>query len=317
MFVLCSNITIGGMRFGGIHEVEIKRSIYELGATATIKVPVTAVLRQQGNPPAEIETAKAIKAGDAVTIELGYDGQYNTEFKGYVKTLNLRVPLEIICEDAYYLTRKKSITLSGKTTLQNLLQKCGLNVGYAASLTLNSFQADNRPVSWVLGKLKTEYGLVIFFDQEGKIYAGEPFKVLGDEVKYRFRYNIINDNDLKYQHADDVNLKIKAICIYRDGTKVEAELGVPDGTEKKIYFYDVTDKKELEILANAQLKRYSYDGYSGKIETFLFPFAAPAMIAVLQDDVYDERGGNYYIESVTTRFSRSGGRRVIEIGIKV
>lgn len=317
MFALCSNIQIGGKRFGGVHNVEIKRSIYELAATATIKVPVTAVLQMKGTPPTEIETAKAVKAGDPVVIELGYDGQYNVEFKGYVKTLNLRVPLEIICEDAYYLTRKQSVTLQGRTTLKEVLQKCGLSIGYAASLTLTSFQVDNRPVSWVLGKLKTDYGLVIFFDQESKVYASEPFKTVGDTVKYELRGNVIRDDDLKYQHADDVKLKIKAVCIYRDGTQVEAEIGASDGTEKKMYFYDVEDKKELEVLASAQFKRYSYDGYAGKIETLLFPFASPAMIAAINDPVYNERNGNYYIESVNTRYGRSGARRTVEIGLKV
>ncbi len=47
MYVLCSNITIGGKRFAGVHEVKIKRSIHLIGATASVKVPVTAVLRQE------------------------------------------------------------------------------------------------------------------------------------------------------------------------------------------------------------------------------------------------------------------------------
>ena len=97
MFTLCSEITIGGKRFGGVHDVRIKRSIYELAATATIKVPVTAVLKQSGKPTTEVEVAKEIKTGDPVEIRLGYDSILNTEFKGYVKKLNLKTPLEIEC----------------------------------------------------------------------------------------------------------------------------------------------------------------------------------------------------------------------------
>jgi len=317
MYVLCSRINIGGMSFQGVHDVRIERSIYKLEATSIIKVPVTAILQYSGMPPTEIETAKTIKAGDPVSIELGYDGNYNLEFKGYVKLLNLKTPLEIVCEDAFYLTRKKSITLSGKTTLENVLKKCGLDIGYCAVLTLSQFQVDNKPVSWALGKLKKDYGLSIFFDTSGKVYACEPFKVVGDTVKYALRKNVIKDDDLKYQLAADVKLKIKAVCIYRDGTKVEAEIGTSDGTEKTIYFYDVKDKNELATLANAELKRYSYDGYSGKIETFLFPFAAPAMLAELRDEVYNERDGRYYVESVAVNYGRSGARRTVEIGLKI
>lgn len=317
LYVLCSKIEIGGMTFGGVHDVTIERSIYRLGATATVKVPVTAVLRYQGNPPTEVETAKAIKVGDPVRIELGYDGEYSLEFKGYVKLLNLKTPLEIVCEDEFYQTRLRSVTCAGKTTLSDVLTKCGLTIGYCATLTLSQFQVDNKPVSWVLGKLKTEYGLAIFFDFDGRVYAGEPFKVTGDSVKYKLRQNVIKDDDLKYQRADDVKLKVKAVCIYRDGTKVEAEIGASDGTEKTIYFYDVKDQGELKVLAGAQLQRYSYDGYAGKIETFLFPYAAPAMLAEISDEVYNERDGRYYIEGVTVSYGRQGARRTVEIGLKI
>lgn len=88
MFVLCSEIRIGSVTFRTVHDVQIKRSIYNLGATAVIKVPVTAVLKHAGEPPTYIETAEAVKVGDPVEIRLGYDNQLNTEFVGYVKRLH-------------------------------------------------------------------------------------------------------------------------------------------------------------------------------------------------------------------------------------
>ena len=102
MFALCCEIKIGSISFKSVHDVKVKRSLYDLMATATIKVPVTAVLKHAGEPPTHIETAQAIKVGDKVEIKLGYDGSLNTEFIGYVKRLNYKVPLEIECEDEYY-----------------------------------------------------------------------------------------------------------------------------------------------------------------------------------------------------------------------
>lgn len=316
MFVLCSKITIGGKTFGGVHEVTVKRSIYELAATASIKVPVSAVLKQSEQPPAHIEVAQAIQPGDPVEIQLGYDNRFAVEFRGYVKQLNLQTPLEIICEDAFYLTRNRSITLSGKITLAEILIKCGLVVGYAVTLTIADFPVDNKPVSWVLAELKTKFGLSIYFDLEGRVYACEPFKMIAGSVKYRLRYNVIDDDDLKYQRADDVKLKIKAVCIYRDGSKIEATIGAGDGTEKTLYFYDVENQGELAALAAAELKRHSYDGYSGKIVTFLFPYAAPCMVAGIEDPVYPQRNGDYFIESTEVNYGTGGGRRTVEIGLK-
>lgn len=320
MLVLGSHITVGGVSFGGVHEVKVKRSIHELGATASIKVPVTAVLSYAGEPPARIEVAKTIKVGDKVSIALGYNGSLTREFVGYVKVLNLQTPLEIICEDEYYMTRGVSITFDGskeKITLKEVLQTCGLSVAYATDLTLTNFVVDNKPISWVLGKLKTEYGLTIFFDMSGNVYAGEPYKIISDVVEYRLRYNVIKDDSLKFHRAEDVKLKIKAVCIFRDGTKVEGTIGADDGTEKTLYFYDVESKEELAALAAAELKRYSYDGYSGSIEAFLAPYAIPCMRAKIVDDIFPERNGTYYIESTEVTYGMSGGRRKLEIGIAI
>jgi hypothetical protein len=317
MFVLQSRITIGGMTFKGVHEVNIKRSIFDLAATATIKVPVTAVLRRNGVPPTRVETAQVINAGDPVAIALGYNGTLYTEFVGYVKIKNLKTPLEIECEDAFYQTRQRSVTNTDRPiTLSDLLVKTGVPVAYAAPLTLRDFYVDNKPASWVLGKLKTDYGLSIWFDRQGRLYASEPYKVRGGMVKYRLRYNTIDEDDLKFHRADDVKVTIKAVCFMRDGKKVEATIGTGGG-EKTLYFYDVESGDELAALAKAELDRHTYDGYSGKITTFLQPFAEPGMIASLIDDVYSERDGNYYIESTEVDFGTSGARRIVELGLKV
>ena len=55
MFVLSCEIKIGGVSFKSVNEVRISRSLYSLSATATVKVPVTAVLKHTGEPPTHIE----------------------------------------------------------------------------------------------------------------------------------------------------------------------------------------------------------------------------------------------------------------------
>ena len=316
-FILNSKLKIGETLFKGVNNVQIKRSIHSIGATATIRVPVTAVLKAKGKPATNIETASAVKKGDKVTIDLGYNGDLKREFSGYVKGINYKTPLEIECEDGFYLTRQKSVTLSGTMTLKDCLKKCGLQILHAVDLTLKNFAIDDKPVSWVLGKLKTDYGLSIFFDMEDKVVAGRFFDLVSDTVKYELRLNTIKDDDLKYQLAADKKLKVKAICYQKDGTKVEAKMGEDGGTTKTLYFYDVEDMAELKMLAEHELKKYSYDGYSGKITTFLQPYAEPCMVASITDPVYGERDGKYFIESTEVRFGTSGARREVSIGIEM
>lgn len=319
MFALCCAIKIGSVSFKSVHDVKITRSIYDLAATAVIQVPVTAVLKHAGEPPTHIETAQAVKAGDPVEIKLGYNGSLNTEFKGYVKRLNYKVPLEIECEDEYYRLRFLNCVFSQKeTALKSCLNTIltGIELGEVVDLTLKNFVVNGKPGSWVLGYLKKEYGLVAWFGIDGKLNVGKANDVKGDTVKYVLRENVINDDELKYQLAADVKLKVKAVCYYKDGTKVEGELGEDDGEVRTLYYYDVKDAAELKTLAQEELKRYSFDGHRGKITTFLLPYALPGMVASIEDKVYNERSGDYFIESVETTFGTGGGRRTVEIGIK-
>ncbi len=320
MFALCCEIKIGSVTFKSVHDVKIKRSLYNLASTAVIKIPVTAVLKHSGEPPTHIETAEKIKVGDKVEIKLGYDGNLQTEFVGYVKRLNYKVPLEIECEDEYYKLRSLNCVFSKKeTTLKECLNTIltGVELGEVVDLTLKNFVVNNKSGSWVLGLLKKEYGLIAFFDINNKLYVGKAHDVVGKSVKYRLRYNVINDDSLKYQRAEDVKMKVKAICYYKDGEKIEGELGEDGGEQRTLYYYDVKDVKELKTLANEELERYSFDGYRGKITTFLQPFALPTMVAALEDPIYTERGGDYFIESTEVSFGTKGGRRTVELGIKI
>lgn len=319
MFVLRSDVKIGGYTFDRVNDVRIMRSVNSTSAKAVVKVPVTAVIKaKDGSTSAKTETAKAIKVGDPVEIQLGYGRELNKEFVGYVRRINYKTPLEIECEDEYYQTRGKAVTVSGgSTTLKDVLSACGLSVGQAAELTLKNFVIDNRPANTVLEKLKTDYGLNVFFGLDGKVYAIRAFDLVSKVVKYELRKNVIKDDELKFQKASDVKLKIKGICYMKDGSKVEAAIGEDGGAEKTLYFYDVESRAGLKTLAEAELKKYSKDGYDGMIETFLQPYAEPCMVADLTDPVYEERNGRYHITAVETTFGMGGARRKVSIGIAV
>lgn len=319
MFVLNSHIKIGDYTFDRVNEVQITRSLNSVYAKAVIKVPVTAVIKpKEGAASGKTETAKAVKAGDKVEIHLGYGKEMNLEFVGYVRRVNLKTPLEIECEDEHYACRATKVTISGKsTTLKKVLEACGLAVGQAATLTLKNFVADNVPANAVLEKLKSDYGLHIFFDLTGKVYAVRSFDLVSRSVKYELRRNVINDDDLRFSKASDTPLLLKAVCYMKDGSKVEATIGKEGGVEKTLYFYDVEDKAELKTLAEAELKKHSKDGYEGSLETFLLPYAEPCMAAELTDPVFSERNGRYHIEGVETTFGTGGARRKVSIGIAV
>ncbi|MCC8186545.1 MAG: hypothetical protein LIP08_03260 [Bacteroides sp.] len=321
MYALCCKITIGKITFTSVNEVQIRSSIYNPGATALIKVPITAVLKQAGEANTFVETASELHVGDPVEIQLGYDNQLEIEFRGYVKRFNYKKPLEIECEDEFYLTRSIDCVFSAEETqLETCVRQMlpDIQLGHCTSLKLKNFILQHETGAAFLNKLKKEYGLTVFFDVNRKLYIGKMYEIMGEErVKYRLDYNVIRSDDLKYKRAEDTKLYVEAICYYKNGEMQKGFIGQEGGEKKTLYYYDVEDAGELKALAQEEHARHVYDGYAGKLQAFLVPYALPGMVADVDDPVYPERAGQYYIESTEVTFGTRGARRNVEIGMKV
>lgn len=102
-----------------------------------------------------------------------------------------------------------------------------------------------------------------------------------------------------------------------DGTKVEVSVGDKDGQEHIVKSKNISNLDALQGFASSVLQKYKYSGYEGKIKTFLQPYAKPCMKAQITDPKYAERGGTYYITKTKVVADRNGGRRDIEISIKL
>jgi hypothetical protein len=330
MFILVSNITIGDYTFKTVNAVEVKRSIHDIGATAKITIPATARLAKEGEPKTAVETAKQFKAGDPVSISLGYGTDLQKEFQGYVRRVNFTIPVTVECEDNIYLLKRKDVKKSWKaTTLKEVLNyiitlvnadlaeefKVKLS-GLIPDVNMTNFEIKSNAAA-ALGKIKTHYGLATYFDLDGVLYSGLAYAPDLGTVKYKLRYNTVEDNDLKYRSAEDVKLKAKAINIQKDNTKVEVEVGDDDGEIRTLFFYNISSQDQLKKLAEEELKKYKFNGYEGKITTLLQPYALPGMTAEIEDVDFNERSGNYYIEGIQVTYGTGGARRIIDIGIKL
>jgi hypothetical protein len=306
-----------------INDGVIKRSIFTVGDTAVIKLPLSAYMRNTEGVLQRVQTSEKFKVGDPVTIRLGYDGKLRTEFVGFVRRLNLKMPLEIECEDWTYPLRTINIKKSWKkASIKEILQFIAKEAGFKLldgipEWSITNFIANNVTALWVLNELKDKYGLTIYFTQDNKLYAGLAYVRNTGDVKMVIGRNIIKADDLKYMNADDVKLKIKAISMERNGSKIEAEIGDKDGEIRTLYFYDVRDKSHLEQLAKSEIGKYKYNGYRGVVNCFLRPYVEPSMTSVLSDPLFPERSGSYFVETTEVNFGVQGARRKVSLGIKL
>jgi hypothetical protein len=319
MLVLACNISIGATEYRQVNDVVIDSSVDQLQTEATIKLPrVSKVLADQ------------IQVGDAVNIDLAYEGVYEgTEFSGYVEFVSPKIPVEVQCLDATYLLRRTPISKSWKdTTLLEVLnylvdqtndkgigKPITLNREFVPEINFEKFLIDNVNAARAIEELSDGYGLKAYF-RDHELYVGLDLIDRQGEVRFDMSRNVIEDN-LTFRTADQVKLKVKATSIQKDNTHFDVEFGDPDGEQRTLVYYNIASKNELESLAQRELEKYRFDGYEGTLKTFLIPYSTHGMTAIVESPVYPEKDGQYNIDRVVTRFGVDGASRTVHLGTKL
>lgn len=331
-FVLQCEITVGNYRFRQVNHVRIEKTWRELGDRCTIRLP--KYIRENGLNTRTLE--HFIKVGDPVSVTLWYMGkEKHVEYEGYVKRLMPNIPFEIECEDHSYYLRKTRIKKSWKkadnvslhTVINYVLsavnqQHASARLRVSSKLPQVNFseglviEAGNTAAT-VLEKIRKEYGLTSYLKGR-ELYVGLAYGQVFGDVKLSLAWNVIF-HELVYRSADDILMKAKAIGITKNNKKVVVDdVGDADGEQRTLYFYAVTDKKQLRTLAQEELQKLKFTGFEGDMTTFLYPYSEPLMVADLRDPQYGEsRSGRYIIDAVDTEFGVYGARRRIELGIKL
>lgn len=315
--------TIAGqtIKFDSVNQVTVDWSLDKIGSSATIRIPASArLVYKDGTKTESSQTAKVFNRGDLVNIKLAYDDKLNEEFEGFIYKINLTSPLEIECIGYEYkllgsLPTKTFATTTLRGVLDYIISGTGLKMDGQVPLVnmVNYVIPANLTGIEALQQLKERYGFTIFF-VKSTIYSGLDFIKYRGTEKYSLGVNTPRADELKYQLADDVKLKIKAIQINKDNTRLEAEIGDKDGEQRTLYFHTAASISDLKKLAESEIKKYKFSGYTGKLTTFLEPYAAPGMVADISDIKYGERNGKYEIRAVTTTFGTVGARRSLDIG---
>lgn len=314
--------------FASVNNVEIERSVYDLGSTCKIRIPASCRLRREGKYISDsLQTAKQFERGDKIEVSLGYGNNTRVEFVGFIYRINYVIPVEIECEGFEYLLRKPCETKTWENTslsevFSYILSGTTVNDWSICTSTIPSLELSNYVIPAgttrleALQDLKDKCSLTMFFNENALFVGLNDLPDFGT-VKYTLGVNTIKDNQLKFRNSDDVKVLIRAIMVNKDNTKLEANIGDKGGQVRTLFFYNISSKVDLENIARKELEKYKYSGYEGKVTAFLQPFAIPGMSVKLTDPVYDERNGRFFITSTKVEFGLQGGRRTVELGIKI
>lgn len=250
MYVLSAKIEIQGdksWQVPFVSSVEITRDTEKL--TDECKVTLPKRIKWDG------EAQIPVKRGDSIKVWTGYGEDMELAFAGYVRSVGIKTPIVLTCEDEMFKLKQMACTKKAykNVNLGTLLKDQGLeNVKVFGEQNLGQFRVTDDTVAALLGRLQ-DSGIRSFYRYEDGtpvLYCGvlferdtQPSQVFATGV------NIISDSSLEQQLAANIRLCIKAVSIMPDNKKIKVEVGDKDGEKRTIHTYNKTES-ELKAWAD-------------------------------------------------------------------
>lgn len=321
MFHLTSDITIGEYKNVKPSKVSYKTDINSFTDTCTIELPRITYLKtiktatgdkQEPNERKEYD----IRENDKIEVWLGYDKKNTKRFQGFVKRVNMGIPVKVECEGYSYLLydvmfNKTYASVTVQQLLTDLCQKTEIVLSKEIPIIpLTNVRFKNATGIQVLEWLTKECKLAVYFNFN-ELFVGTLFGKVQKRVKFKLGWNTIKEDDFK-QRLVDKNVRI---VIQEKNDKGEVKKTKSDvqkySDEKTIKVKAGIPADLLRQIANRLQSKSNYNGYQGTITTFLEPAVNKGMVAEIDGFRYPEKSGSYFIESVSGEFGASGGRQTI------
>ena len=316
MFRLCAKVEIKGDRSWSLDfvtAVEITRDTEKLTAEAKITLPK----KMKWDGAAEIP----VRRGDSVRISLGYDDNLQLAFVGWVRDVGFKTPVVITCEDDMFKLKQMPAVKKAyrSVTLETLLKDQGIThrLNIMGEQSLGAYRVTADTVASLLGKL-SEQGVRSFFryeDGETVLYCGVLFERDSTPAQvFKTGLNIISDQSLQQQKAENMRLHVKAVSLMPNNKKIKVEVGDSDGEHRTLHTYNKTES-ELKAWAQQEIKRLKRDGLTGSFTTFGYKLVDPLdAIGLIIDGT---KMGVYQVKKVVIKYGDGGFRQEITLGLRV
>lgn len=316
MYRLTAKITIDGGRRWQLEEVtavEITRDTEKLTDECRITLPKK--VKWDGEPDIPV------RRGDMVSVSLGYDGEFQAAFSGYVRDVGFKTPIVLVCEDEMFKLKQQPAQKKAyrNVDLETLLkdQGIGCEIRVFGEQRLGQYRVTADTVASLLGKLQQQ-GIRSFFrteDGQPVLYCGVLFeRETSPSQVFATGLNIIDDQSLEQQQADTMRLRVKAVSLMPDNKKVKVEVGDADGELRVLHTYNKTES-ELKAWAEQEVKRLKRDGLTGSFKTFGYRLVDKLDVIGMKID--GEKKGCYQVKKNVIKYDTGGFRQEITLGYRV
>ena len=126
--------------------------------------------------------------------------------------------------------------------------------------------------------------------------------------------NIIDDQSLEQQKAENMRLRIKAVSLMPNNKKIRVEVGDADGEHRTLHTYN-KQEAELKAWAQQEIKRLKRDGLTGSFKTFGYRLADKLDAIGIKID--GEKKGVYQVKKNIIKYGTGGFRQEITLGQRI
>ncbi len=316
MYRLTAKIEIAGAkswRLDKVTEVEITRDTEKLTDECRLTLPK----KIKWDGVAEIP----VQRGDAVKVWLGYDDDLQLAFVGYVRDVGFKTPVVITCEDEMFKLKQMPAQKKAykSVTIETLLKEQGITYGIKVmgEQSLGQYRVTADTVAALLGHLQ-ENGIRSFFRYEDGapvLYSGVLFERESRPSQvFATGVNIISDQSLEQQKAENMRLHVKAVSLMPNNKKIRVEVGDADGERRTLHTYNKTES-ELKAWAEQEMKRLKRDGLTGSLTTFGYRLVDKLDAVGIKID--GEKQGVYQVKKNVIKYGTGGFRQEITLGQRV
>lgn len=304
-FNMACEIHIGSLVFKSIESVRIFESAVEIGDRAEITLP-KEYKHLKGKPVLDY-----LKAGDPVTIMLGYDGRLETEFTGFVSSPDANMPLMLRCDDAFYPLKQNNWVKVYKTvTLKKLLQD--IAPGYTIdcpAVDLGKIELNNVSTFEVLTNMQQDYGLFARI-KDKTLVVGYSWDWDFSKTKrhiYHRQKNVRGDK-LEWKRETDLNVRVQVHVVDAKGKKQTIKYG-SELTHASVVNIDLAGVgvQLAKDVARARYHKYVYEGFTGNVDGWGLPRTHAGDSLEYQDDFQPEKNSAYLIERVVIDYNEHDG----------
>lgn len=324
------NVKRATFSFKSCEKIVIRKSLYTADETCEIYIPAQYSIRRKDKQPfASMQDAvgyrNAFKDGSKVVVQLGYNGNYKTEFEGFIRRTDVKNPsLIIYCEGYIYqlehhLKAKEFVDVDYKEILQYIT--AGTDIVLSPKMNDITFKVNRYAVKpeharTALKSFSDTYLLSVFM-KDNVLYAGLQYGFVFNTIKYAYgtnMCNVVQAGELK-RHEGNVEIRINVVGGGRKKSKI-VKYSAGDNTSNVVtkHLRNVTDLAAIKRYGDTYIQNAKYVGFQGSIETMGLPFAQHGDTADYYDNIYAERTGRYVINHVEVIYDTNGFKRIVGLG---